>query len=109
VAGHAVALTSIEHRGAKVSVHYRHGDLEVMTVDIAANGKLDAATLRGRASWHLVIEGEAIFEQAEHRWEVLPEQSMTFDGPTAYTIQNPSRARLRLLTVVLTEAEDDAR
>jgi mannose-6-phosphate isomerase-like protein (cupin superfamily) len=105
----ATALRSIEHRGARVSVHYRRDDLEVMTIEIGPNGVLDDAALRGRSAWHLVVEGEAVFRQDGHRREVLREQSIAVSGPSPYTITNPSHERLRIVSVVLTEDEDETR
>ena len=105
----AVALRTVEHRGAKVSIHYRHNDLEVMTIEIGANSALDASTIPGRASWHLVIEGEALFQHGHHKLEILPGQTAFFNEPTPYRIVNASPERLRLISVVLSEAEDAGR
>ena len=102
----AVALRTVEHRGAKVSVHYRHGDLEVMTIEIGPHSALDASTIAGRSSWHLVIEGEAVFQQGDRNVEILPGQSKFFAEPAPYRIVNASRDRLRLITVVLSGADD---
>ena len=102
----AVVLRTVEHRGAKVSVHYRYEDLEVMTIDIGPNGALDASTIAGRASWHLVIEGEAVFQKGDQSLEALPGQTMSFDGAAPDRIVNGSRERLRLISVVLSEAGD---
>ena len=104
-----MALRTVEHRGAKVSVHYRHGDLEVMTIEIGPNSALDASTIAGRASWHLVIEGEALFQQGDRNFEILQGQTAFFDAPAPYRILNASRDRLRLISVVLSEADDAGR
>ena len=107
VTGQTVALRSIEHHGAKVSVQYRRDDLEVMTVEIDAHGALDEPMLRGRGSWHLVVEGEALFQQDGKGWELLPGQSMTLDGSSSLRIVNPSPERLRIISVVLTAGDDE--
>lgn len=105
----AVALRTVEHRGAKVSVHYRHNDLEVMTIEIGPSSTLDASTIAGRASWHLVIEGEALFQQGDRNFEILQGQTAFFNESTPYRIVNASPERLRLISVVLSEAEDCGR
>ena len=102
----AVVLRTVEHRGAKVSVHYRHEDLEVMTIDIGPRSALDASAIAGRTSWHLVIEGEAVFQKGDQSLEVLPGQTASFEGAAPDRIVNASRDRLRLISVVLSEADD---
>jgi hypothetical protein len=93
-------LRSIQHPGGKVSVHYRCGDLEVMMVEVAGHNSLVDSTLWGRTSWHLVLDGQALFDVGTARWELTSEESLSLDTPTPYTIVNPSPARLRVLSVV---------
>jgi len=93
-------LKSIEYPGGKVSVHYRSGDLEVMVVEVAGDSSLDDSAFCGRSAWHLVLEGQALFQVGDARWELLPEESLTVDISTPYSIMNPSPDRLRLLSVV---------
>ncbi len=93
-------LKSIEHPGGRVSLHFRHGDQEVMVVEVEGDRSLVESTLWGRSSWHLVLEGQAVFHVGDRRWELLPEESLTVDGSAPYTIVNPSPERVRLLTIV---------
>jgi len=93
-------LRSIEYPGGKVSVHYRSGDMEVMVVEVAGGSSLVEPALWGRSAWHLVLEGQALFQVGDARWELLPEESLNVDTSTPYSIMNPSQDRLRLLSVV---------
>ncbi len=93
-------LRSIQHPGGRVTVHYRNEDLEISLVEIAGHNSLVDPSLAGRASWHLVLDGQAIFHVGASRWELLPDESLTLDTATPYTIVNPSPARLRVLSVV---------
>lgn len=96
-----MALRSIQHPDAKVSVLYRYGDVELMVVEIGARGSVMDSTLWGGTSWHLVVEGQAVFQQGDSTWEVLPEESLDLPAATPYTITNPARERLRLLSLVV--------
>ena len=93
-------LRSIEHPGGRVRVHYRGGDLEVMVVEVAAERSLTDPMLQGQSSWHLVLEGQALFDVGGARWELLPDESLSLETATPYTITNPSPTRLRVLSVV---------
>ena len=95
-------LKSIEHPGGRVSLHFRRGGLEVMVVEVEGGKSLVESTLWGRSSWHLVLEGQAVFHLGDRRWELLPEESLSVDGSTPYTIVNPSPERVRLLSIVAT-------
>ncbi len=99
--GAGVALRSIQHPDAKVSVLYRYGEVEVMVVEVGALGSVMDSTLWSGTSWHLVVEGEAVFQQGDRTWEILPEESLDLPAGTPYTIMNPSRERLRLLSLVV--------
>lgn len=93
-------LKSIEHPGGRVSLHLRRGDAEVMVVEVEGGRSLVEPALWGEASWHLVLEGQAAFHLGDRRWELLPEESLRLDGPTSYTIVNPSPGRVRILSIV---------
>lgn len=100
-------LKSIEHPGGRVSLHFRAGDLEVVVVEVEGGKSLVEPTLWGQAAWHLVLEGQAAFHMGDRRWELLPEESLRVDGPTSYTIVNPSPERLRILSIVSNGAPVD--
>src|SRR6202158_4183893 len=93
-------LRSIEYPGGKVSVHYRSGDMEVMVVEVAGDSSLVDSALWGRYAWHLVLEGQAMFQVGDACWELLPDESLTVDTSTPYSIMTPSHDRLRMLSVV---------
>jgi mannose-6-phosphate isomerase-like protein (cupin superfamily) len=101
VSERGLALMSIEHHDAKVSVHYRHQDVDVMVIEIGGRGRLNESTLTGVSSWHLVLEGEAHFQVNGHDWDVLPDHAIRIDDPSSYVIVNPLPRRLRLLSVVV--------
>lgn len=69
-------------------------------VEVAGHNSLVDSTLWGRTSWHLVLDGQALFDVGAARWELTSEESLSLDTPTPYTIVNPSPARLRVLSVV---------
>lgn len=94
------ALRSVQRPDARVSVLYQHRDLEVMAVEVEARASLTDPSLWAGSSWHLVVEGQAIFQQKGRRWELLPEESLGLKAPAPYTIVNPAPGRLRLLTLV---------
>ena len=99
--GHVTTmLRSIEHPGGKVGVHYRAGDLEVVVVEVDGGQTLTDSTLWGRSSWHLVLQGQALFRAGSARWELLPEESLSLDSGTPYSITNPTPERLRVLSLV---------
>jgi mannose-6-phosphate isomerase-like protein (cupin superfamily) len=99
-------LMSIQRPRARVSIHFRHGDVQVMEVEIGAEGSLSEPTLWGSSSWHLVVEGQAMFHQGERDWEILPEQSLRLSEALPYTIVNPGPDPLRVLSVVATGCTD---
>lgn len=94
-------IRSIELPGAKVSLLFRHGDLDVVLSEIEACGSLADSSLAGGFSWHLVVEGQALFEQGDFGWEVLPAHSLRLDGTPSYRILNPGERHLRLLSIVV--------
>ena len=77
-----------------------------MEVEIGGEGSLSEPTLWGSSSWHLVVEGQAVFHQGERDWEILPEQSLRLSDSLPYTIVNPGPDPLRLLSVVATSDSD---
>ena len=93
-------LRSIEHSEAKVSVHLRHDDFEVMVVEIGARGSLTEPALWDGPAWHFVIEGQAIFHEGNETHEVLPDESLSLTGATPYTIVNPRDGRLKLVSII---------
>jgi hypothetical protein len=95
-------IRSIELPGAKVSLLFRCGDLDVMLSEVDACASLLDASLVGGSSWHFVIEGRALFEQGDLGWEVLPAHSLRLPGTPPYRIVNPGEEHLRLLSVVVT-------
>lgn len=92
---------SIELAGAKVTLLFRHDDLDVLVSDIAVASSLSDASFAGGFSWHLVVEGRALFEQGDRGWEVLPAHSLMLEGAQPYRVVNPGGERLRLLSVVV--------
>jgi mannose-6-phosphate isomerase-like protein (cupin superfamily) len=101
-----LSLMSIERPGARVSVHYRHADVEVMSVEIGGDSSLSECTLWGTSSWHMVVEGQAVFQQGERAWELLQNDSLRLDDGKPYTIVNPSHRRLKVLSVVASNGSD---
>ena len=97
----AEPIRSIELPGAKMSLLFRYEDLDVVISEIDACGSLNDASLAGGFSWHLVIEGRALFEQGDLGWEVLPAHSLKLAGAPPYRIVNPGEEHLRLLSVVV--------
>lgn len=95
------ALRSIHHPDARVSVIYQEGDLEVMALEVEAGASLLEPALWVGRSWHLVVEGQAIFEQRGRRWELLPQESLLLGAAAPYTIRNLTPGRLKLLTLLL--------
>lgn len=94
-------LRSVEHPGGKVTLQYRCGDLEVLLVEVVGRASLADSSLSGRSAWHFVIEGQALLDVGQGRWELLPEESVRLEGPAEpCTISNPCRDRLRLISVV---------
>jgi mannose-6-phosphate isomerase-like protein (cupin superfamily) len=101
-----LSLMSIERPGARVSVHYRHGDIDVMVVEIGGQGSISESTLWGTSSWHMVVEGRGVFQQGERAWELVQDESLRLDDGKPYTIVNPSHHRLKLLSVVASNGSD---
>lgn len=95
-----VTLRSIERPGARVSVRHRLGSVEVMVIEIGPHGSLVEPTLWDGASWHLVMKGQALFQQEGQQWEVLPDDSLSLPRSAPYSIANPSQERLKVLAIV---------
>lgn len=81
-------------------MHYRSEHLEIAICEVAGRSSLVDPGLFGRASWHLVLDGQAIFHVGSARWELLPDESLGLPAESSYTIVNPSPARLRVLSVL---------
>lgn len=97
-------LMSVQRPGARVSLHFRHGEVDVMVAEVAGQASLSESPLWGIYSWHLVLEGKAIFQQGDQEWEVLSGHSLHLGSPPPYTIVNRSMGRLKVLSVVATGA-----
>lgn len=102
------ALCSIKCPEASVSVLCRFGGLEVIEVEVQPGASLSEPMLWNGLSWHLVIEGEAGFEQAGQKWELLPRQSLYLDAGVPYAVSNPSPGKLKVLTLVFNSDSDSA-
>jgi hypothetical protein len=94
------ALRSIQHRDASVRVLHQHGDVEVMAVEIGARASLVEPSLWMGSSWHLVVQGQVIFQQRNQMWELLPEECLFLKDAAPYTIGNPTPGRVKLITLV---------
>jgi hypothetical protein len=94
-------ILSVELPGAKVSLLFRHGDVDVVVSDVDACGRIPDTSVAGGFSWHFVIEGRALFEQGGVGWEVLPTHSLRLEGTPSYRVVNPAEDHLRLLSVVV--------
>jgi mannose-6-phosphate isomerase-like protein (cupin superfamily) len=93
-------VRSVEQPGVRMLVHWCLGGLEVTLVEIAAGKSVSDASLYGRPSWHLVLDGQASFRVGDRSWDLLPEESFSLDHPGAFAITNPAPDRLRLLSIV---------
>lgn len=102
------ALCSIKCPEASVTVLCRLGGLEVIEVEVQPGASVAEPMLWNGLSWHLVIEGEAGFEQAGRAWELLPRQSLYLQAGTPYAISNPSPGKLKVLTLVSSGDSDAA-
>lgn len=94
------ALCSIKCPEASVSVLCRFGGLEAIQLEVKPGATLTEPMLWCGFSWHLVMEGEAIFQQGSERWELLPRQSLYLDEAIPYSVSNSSPGRLKVLTLV---------
>lgn len=103
----AAPIRSVELPRAKMSLLFRHGDLDVLVSEIDAQGALSAVSPGCGFSWHLVVEGRALFEQDALGWEVLPAHSLSLPGTKAYRIANLGQEPLRLVSIVVGSAADE--
>ncbi len=99
------SLRSIQHPDARVSLLFQYGDMEVITVEMGSGASLVEPSLWGGDSWHLVVEGQAIFEQGDHRWELLPGESLCLKASAPYTIVNSAPGRVKLLTLLFSRSD----
>ncbi len=100
-------LRSVQHPGGRISVHYRDADTEILVIEVAGHNSLVESSLWGRRSWHLVLDGQAIFRAGAARWELLPEEALSLDAGTQYSIINPAPGRLRMVSVITGAGEPE--
>ena len=98
------SIHSVELPGVKMSLLFRHGNVDVLISDIEADASLSDGSLGSGFSWHLVVEGRALFEQGDMGWEVLPARSLRLPGTLAYRMVNTGKEPLRLLSIVVGSA-----
>lgn len=94
-------IHSVELPGVKMSLLFRHGDVDVLLSDIDADASLSDESLGSGFSWHLVVEGRALFEQGDIGWEVLPARPLRLLGALGHRIVNTGKEPLRLLSIVV--------
>jgi len=87
-----------------MSLLFRHGAVDVLFSDIDADASLSDGFLASGFSWHLVVEGRALFEQGDMGWEVLPARSLRLLGAQGHRIVNTGKEPLRLLSIVVGSA-----
>ncbi len=91
-------LRSIQRLGARMSVLCEREGLQVLITEIEPGAAL-AELSSWDWSWHLVIAGQAVFQQADENWELLNGQSL-YVGDLPYTVVNPSPERTRILSIL---------
>ncbi len=97
-------IQSVELPGLKMNLLFRHGDIDVLLSDIDAHASLPDGLHGGESSSHLVVEGQALFEQGDKGWEVLRAHSLRLPGSLAYRMVNTGTGPLRLLTIIVGSA-----
>jgi hypothetical protein len=97
-------IQSVELPGVKMNLLFRHGDIDVLISDIDAAASLSDGSFGSGFSWHLVVEGRALFQQGDMGWEVLPAHSLRLPGTLAYRMVNAGKEPLRLLSIVVGSA-----
>ncbi len=55
----------------------------------------------GGFSWHLVVEGRALFEHGDLGWDVLPAHALMLAGAQPYRVVNPGEEDRRLRSIVV--------
>jgi mannose-6-phosphate isomerase-like protein (cupin superfamily) len=103
VAQHGFVLRSIEAAATKTSVVYEQDGLEIMMVELGATAATEP-TDGSRSSWHLILEGQAVLQQGDRVWEMLPSESLALRGGASYLLRNPAPERAKLLSVLFTES-----
>jgi hypothetical protein len=73
--------------------------LQVLITEIEPGAALAEGSLWHCWSWHLVVAGQAIFEQSDDNWELLNGQSL-YLSDLPYTVVNPSPERTRILSLL---------
>jgi len=94
-----LAFRSIRHPGATVAVFCGREGVEVATVEIDPGATVREPYLWSARSWHLLLEGQASFEQGTERCDLLRGESL-FLSDAPYSLSNPAPERARLLTVL---------
>jgi len=97
-------IHSVELPGVKMNLLFRHGDIDVLISEIDADASLSDGFLGSGFSWHLVVEGRAVFEQGDMGWEVFPARSFRLLGAQGHRIVNTGKEPLRLLSIVVGSA-----
>jgi len=97
-------IQSIELPGVKMNLLFRHGDVDVLISEIDADASLSDGFLGSAFSWHLVVEGRAVYEQGDMGWEVFPARSFRLLGAQGHRIVNTGKDPLRLLSIVVGSA-----
>ncbi len=82
-----------------MSVLCEHEGLQVLITEIEPGAALAEVSLWHSWSWHLVVAGQAIFEQRDENWELLNGQSL-YLSDLPYTVVNPSPERTRIVSLL---------
>ncbi len=95
-----LVLQSVQGPDSEVRVLYQDADLQVVAAEIQAGGTLIEPSLWGTPSWHVVTEGQAIYEQQDQQMELLREESIYVDA-FPYRITNPAPETVKLFAILL--------
>lgn len=98
-------LRSVQHLGARMSVLCEREGLQVVMTEIEPGAALSEVSMWDW-SWHLVITGQAIFQQSEENWELLNGQSL-YATDLPYTVVNPSPERTKILSLLFKRQVSD--
>jgi quercetin dioxygenase-like cupin family protein len=79
--------------------------LEVMAAELEPGAVLAEGYLWGRDSWHIVVAGQALFQQGDESWELLKGESLCL-SEVPYTVVNPTPERTRLLSLLFTRSQE---
>ncbi|MBI4409294.1 MAG: hypothetical protein HY561_06270 [Gemmatimonadetes bacterium] len=103
VAQRGFALRSVEDAAAKLSVVHEQDGFQILVVELTPAASLAAPWLWAGSSWHLVMEGQAVFQQGARTWELLPAESLSLRNGASYVLRNPAPGRTKLLSVLFQE------